>query len=207
MRRAGILVAALAGGTLVFLGVYGHARPGDAVFGLVVAAAALGVSRTVLPPRRARARTGIGDAASPAAGAGANPKPGPGSERTATREGSPGREPSGVGFASLARLAATTLWSVLRDSWRIARAALDTAPPPEDAFVEVPLGGRSDTLVGILALMETVPPGSYLVDVDERRGTALYHAFDAADVPDVRRRQETGLSPDARPRRGAEEEP
>lgn len=201
MRRAGVLVAALAGGTLVFLGVYGHARPGDAVFGLVVAAAALAVSRTVLPGRRPRERTVAGAPAAPAAGAESGPGP------MTDRETSPGRESAGVGLGGLARLVTATLWSVLRESWKIARAALQTGPPPEDAFVEVPLRERSDTLLGFLALMETIPPGSYLVELDVRRGTTLYHVFDATDVPGVRRRQRTGLADASRARRGDEEEP
>lgn len=165
IRRSAFRVAALAGGTLVFLGVYGHARPGDALFGLLTAGAALAVSRRAVPRR--------GDGPDGPTGRGAD-----------------GEAP---GAAVLLRLAAETALGVVRDSWRIARAAARPGPPPPMRFLEVPLGGRSESLVGVLGLAETIPPGSYLVEVDRDRGVAVFHLFDRADAPDVQRRQRIGL--------------
>lgn len=165
IRRSAFRIAALAGGTLVFLGVYGHARPGDALFGLLVAGVALAVSRRAVP-RRANRPDG------PRGGTADGPAP---------------------GAAALLRLAAETARGIVRDSWVIGRAAVRPTPPPPARFVEVPLGGRSESLVGVLGLAETIPPGSYLVEVDRDRDIAVFHLFNRADAPDVRRRQRIGI--------------
>lgn len=78
---------------------------------------------------------------------------------------------------------------VLKGSWKVATAAAGLRPQPRGAVVEVPLGDRPAVNPAALAILETLSPGTYLIDTDRERGVMIYHLFDAADAPEMRRRQ------------------
>lgn len=57
-------------------------------------------------------------------------------------------------------------------------------------IVAVPIGDRTRVGVAVAALVTTISPGEFLVDVDWRRRVMLIHSIDAADPEKVRRSHE-----------------
>ena len=86
---------------------------------------------------------------------------------------------------------------VLLGSWRVARVAAGLAPIPRGGRVTVPLRAPPDSTTLALALLETLSPGTYLVDVDEERCELVFHVFDLDEREDLQRRQARLLDGDA----------
>lgn len=106
----------------------------------------------------------------------------------------------------LGRVAARSARDVIAGSWKVGLVAAGLRPVPEPAWVEVRVGEPPLAHAGALALLETFSPGTFLAEHDEERGVMIFHVFDAADAPGLRRQlapalgaaaDETGEPPDA----------
>jgi multisubunit Na+/H+ antiporter MnhE subunit len=75
---------------------------------------------------------------------------------------------------------------ILKDTWRVVLMVLGIRPPRRPDFVEIAIGERSETGSAISGFVNTVSPGSYLVEVDRKRGVILFHVVDADDPESVR---------------------
>ncbi len=80
--------------------------------------------------------------------------------------------------------------AVLRDvvvgTWNVVLVVLHLRPLNRPGIVEIPLDGRTPTGVAVMALVTTLSPGSFLVDVDWGARTMLLHVLDASDPDRVR---------------------
>lgn len=90
-------------------------------------------------------------------------------------------------WGHLARVAVRSARDVFAGSWKVGLAAAGLRPVPEPAWVEVRVGERPPAHPGALGLLETLSPGTYVVDFDAERRTMLFHVFDAADAESLRR--------------------
>jgi multicomponent Na+:H+ antiporter subunit E len=84
---------------------------------------------------------------------------------------------------------------ILRDitvgTWEVALVVLHVRPLERPGIVAVPIGSRTRTGVAVTALVATLSPGEFLVDVDWERKQMLLHVLDATDPDAVRARHET----------------
>jgi multisubunit Na+/H+ antiporter MnhE subunit len=105
-------------------------------------------------------------------------------------EGS-GREPSVLGrAAALVPFTFAVFWEILRGTWEVSLVTLHIRPLVEPGIVAVPIGERTPSGVSAWAVVVGLPPGSFFVDVDRKRGVALIHVLDASDPEAFRREQE-----------------
>jgi multisubunit Na+/H+ antiporter MnhE subunit len=74
---------------------------------------------------------------------------------------------------------------VVRDSWHVALVILHRVPP-RPGIVAIPIGTRSHRGVAVTALLTTLSPGSFFIDVDWDRDEMLFHFLDASDPPAIR---------------------
>lgn len=82
--------------------------------------------------------------------------------------------------------AAATLLDVLRGTRDVALVVLHLRPLHHPGIVAVPIGERTPLGVAVTALVDTLSPGSCLVDVDWERRTMLLHVIDASDPDAIR---------------------
>lgn len=82
--------------------------------------------------------------------------------------------------------AAAVAWDIVRGTWTVALVVLHLRPLRHPGIVAVPIGERSPIGVAVTALVTTLSPGSFLVDVDRRRGAMLIHVLDASNPDAVR---------------------
>ena len=79
---------------------------------------------------------------------------------------------------------------VLRDivvgTWEVTLVTLHLRKLLNPGVVAVPIGERTPSGVTVSALVTTLSPGAFLVDVDEEKGVMLIHAIDAGDPDAVR---------------------
>ena len=99
-----------------------------------------------------------------------------------------------VASPARARLLATPgfVLAVLRDiaagTWDVALVVCHLRPLRSPGIVAVPIGARTPRGVVVTALVATLSPGEFLVDVDRDRGVLLMHVLDASDPDAVRAR-------------------
>ena len=102
--------------------------------------------------------------------------------------------PAGPGL--LRRIAAFVPFTgaILRDiaigAWQVILVVLHLRPLVRPGIVAVPIGDRTPVGVAVTALATGLSPGTYLVDVDRRRGVLLLHVLDARDPDAVRAAQQ-----------------
>lgn len=75
---------------------------------------------------------------------------------------------------------------IIKDTWRVALMVIGIRPPRQPNFVAIAIGTRSETGSAISGFVNTVSPGSYLVEVDQSRGIIVFHVVDAEDPKSVR---------------------
>ena len=84
--------------------------------------------------------------------------------------------------------------AVLRDAavgtWHVTLVVLHLRPLERTGIVAVPIGERTRVGVAVSALVTTISPGEFLVDIDWDRGVMLVHTMDASDPEEVRRSHE-----------------
>lgn len=85
---------------------------------------------------------------------------------------------------------AAAVADIVRGTWEVALVVLHLRPLNHPGIVAVPIGDRSRLGVAVSALVTTLSPGSFLVDVDEAQATMLIHVLDASDPDGVRAAQE-----------------
>jgi len=84
--------------------------------------------------------------------------------------------------------AGAVAWDVVVGTWEVALVTLHLRPLGRPGIVAVPLGERTPVGVAVSALVSTLSPGAFLVDVD--REVMLIHVIDASDPEAVRREHE-----------------
>ena len=82
--------------------------------------------------------------------------------------------------------AIATAWDIVEGTWEVTLISLHIRPLESPGIVAVPLADRTPTGVAVSALVSTLSPGTFLVDVDEGRGVMLIHTIDAGDPDAVR---------------------
>ena len=86
--------------------------------------------------------------------------------------------------------AAVIVWDITRGTWLVALVVLRVRPLERPGIVAVPIGERTRNGVAALALVATLSPGEFLVDLDWERGLMYLHVLDATDPDAVRARHE-----------------
>jgi multisubunit Na+/H+ antiporter MnhE subunit len=84
----------------------------------------------------------------------------------------------------LPRLTLATAATIVRGTIFVARAVLSQRLPQNAGFVAIPDGERTPSGVVMSGLLETLSPGSVLIDVDPASRTWTLHALDASN-PDA----------------------
>ena len=85
------------------------------------------------------------------------------------------------------RLAAAVMGEIVRGTWQVALVVVGRRPLHSPGIVCIPIGERTPSGVAASALMLTLAPGEFLVDVDWEGGSMLVHVLDASDPDAVRR--------------------
>ncbi len=75
-------------------------------------------------------------------------------------------------------------------TWEVALVTLHLRPLRNPGIVAVPIGERSPVGVSVAALVMTLSPGEFLVEVDWERKVMLMHVINATDPEDIRRSHE-----------------
>ncbi len=75
---------------------------------------------------------------------------------------------------------------IVRGTVQVARAVLASSPPNDAGFVVIPQGERTETGVAISGLLDTLSPGSVLIDTDPEDRTWTIHALDASEKQEIR---------------------
>lgn len=109
-----------------------------------------------------------------------------------------GRPPDPLTFRQFARRAAAfprfalaVFRSIVAGTWQMSLVVLRLRPSDTGGFIQVPMGDRTASGVVIQGLMDTLSPGSVLVELDWTDRLMLIHVMDATDpVAQVRQRQE-----------------
>lgn len=83
-------------------------------------------------------------------------------------------------------LSAAVLWEIVVGTWNVALVVLHLRPLAHPGIVAVPIEERTPLGVAVSALITTLSPGSFLVDVDWKRYVMLIHVLDASDPDAVR---------------------
>jgi multisubunit Na+/H+ antiporter MnhE subunit len=79
---------------------------------------------------------------------------------------------------------------ILAGTWEVALVTLHLRPLVRPGIVAVPVGARTPTGIAVWAVVTGLPPGSFFVEVDRKRGVALIHILDARDPDAFREREE-----------------
>lgn len=82
--------------------------------------------------------------------------------------------------------AAAVIREVLVGTWNVAAVVLHLRPLSHPGIVAVPIEDRTLTGVAVTALVDTLSPGSVLVDVDWDRHVMLIHVIDAGNPEAIR---------------------
>lgn len=79
---------------------------------------------------------------------------------------------------------------VVVGTWEVALVTLHLRPLESAGIVAIPIGERTPTGVAVMALVMTLSPGEFLVEVDWERRVMLMHVIDASDPEEVRAEHE-----------------
>ncbi len=101
-------------------------------------------------------------------------------EGPARRSDLPGRLVAFVPFAL------AVVRDIIVGTWEVTLVALHLRRLVSPGIVAIPIGERTPTGVAVSALATTLSPGTFLVDVDEKRGVMLIHSINAGDPDAVR---------------------
>jgi multisubunit Na+/H+ antiporter MnhE subunit len=82
------------------------------------------------------------------------------------------------------------LWMLLVDivkgTWLVASIVVGIRPLTHPGIVKIPLGNHSPAGVGIVGLLVTISPGSFMVDIDWDERVMLVHYMDASNPAQLR---------------------
>ena len=88
--------------------------------------------------------------------------------------------------AAFAPFAAAVVREVVVGTWEVALVTLHLRPLERPGIVAVPIGERTLTGIAVTALVMTLSPGEFLVEVDWEKRVMLMHVIDAGDPEEVR---------------------
>ncbi len=88
--------------------------------------------------------------------------------------------------AAFGPFAVAAVWSIIEGTWEVTLVTLHLRRLESPGVVAVPIDWPGLTGFGGAALVTTLSPGTFLVDVDEARGVMLIHTIDAEDPDTVR---------------------
>lgn len=83
-------------------------------------------------------------------------------------------------------LAVASAANIVHGTVQVTRVVLGLASARNAGFVQIPKGDRTDTGVVVSGLLDTLSPGSVLVDIDAEARTWTIHALQAEDADAVR---------------------
>lgn len=75
---------------------------------------------------------------------------------------------------------------IIRGTWQVTLITLHLRPLVHPGIVAVPIGERTPLGVTVSSLVETLAPGSFLVEIDWQERVMLIHVIDASDPDAVR---------------------
>jgi multisubunit Na+/H+ antiporter MnhE subunit len=87
-------------------------------------------------------------------------------------------------LARFPALVGAVFLDIVRGTVAVGRTVLTPVLPDTAGFVKLPIGDRTDEGVVISGLLDTLSPGSVLIDIDPAERTWTIHVLDASD-PDV----------------------
>ena len=76
--------------------------------------------------------------------------------------------------------------NITRGTVQVIRVVLGWTSAHNAGFVEIPIGDRTDIGVVVSGMLDTLSPGSVLVDIDSEAETWMIHALDAKNPDAVR---------------------
>ena len=88
--------------------------------------------------------------------------------------------------AHFPQLAVATAANVVRGTAQVTRAVLGWSTMDNAGFVEIPQGDRTETGVVVSGLLDTLSPGTVLVEIDPEARTWTIHALQGSDEEEVR---------------------
>lgn len=102
-----------------------------------------------------------------------------------------GDEPDATGsvlgrVAAFAPFAAAVVREVVVGTWEVSLVTLHLRPLERPGIVAIPIGERTPTGIAVTALVMTLSPGEFLVEIDWERRVMLMHVIDAADPEGIR---------------------
>jgi multisubunit Na+/H+ antiporter MnhE subunit len=77
-------------------------------------------------------------------------------------------------------------WDITKGTWNVALIVLHARPLRRPGLVRIPFNGRTPTGVAVTSLIDTLSPGSFLIDIDWDEQYMLFHVIDASDPDAVR---------------------
>ncbi len=76
---------------------------------------------------------------------------------------------------------------ILKGTWLVAKYVIGIEQMDHPGIVKIPLGQHSRAGVGIVSLLVTISPGSFMVDIDWEDSSMLVHYIDASNPAQLRR--------------------
>jgi multisubunit Na+/H+ antiporter MnhE subunit len=77
-------------------------------------------------------------------------------------------------------------WEICKGTWNVALIVLHLRPLRRPGLVQIPFGDRTPAGVAVTSLVDTLSPGSFLIDIDWDEQVMLFHVIDASDPDAVR---------------------
>lgn len=88
--------------------------------------------------------------------------------------------------AAFAPFAVAVVWEVVVGTWEVALVTLHLRALENPGIVAIPIGERTPTGIAVTALVMTLSPGEFLVEIDWERKVMLMHVIDATDPGTIR---------------------
>ena len=89
-------------------------------------------------------------------------------------------------FLGLVVFAGALAWEITLGAWTVLSVVLRIRPMTKSGIVAIPIETSTQVGVAVSALVVTISPGTYLIDLDREQRVMLIHALDATD-PDALR--------------------
>lgn len=92
--------------------------------------------------------------------------------------------------AAFAPFAAAVVREVVVGTWEVALVTLHLRPLENPGIVAIPIGERTPTGVAVSALVMTLSPGEFLVEIEWERKVMLMHVIDVTDPDAIREKHD-----------------
>lgn len=84
-------------------------------------------------------------------------------------------------------------WHLARASWQVAWLAVRPGPPPRTSIIAVKLRTRSDFILTMVALTNSLIPGSLIADVDRFESTLYLHVLNTPTQKEITKMRRDAL--------------